>query len=159
MLYTSGQKHLHPPRVWKGQVVRVLNGKSGGAADGARNSVLLHREEGKIGRVVLKLWASRTLSGCLDAKVWEMTEQLGTSALIRDHVCWQGEQDKKEPWTIALEVMYPTGFVRRRILFKDKFYLWDCPADIWQHMNKKQLGRMWRDMVASTLSRILQVGL
>ena len=54
VLYTSGQKHIHPPRGWKGQVVRVLNGKAGGAADGARNSVLLNREEGKIGRVVLK---------------------------------------------------------------------------------------------------------
>ena len=136
-MYTSGQKYLHPPMSWKGQVVRVLNKKSGGTTDGARNSVLLHREGRKIGRVVLKIWASRTLSGCLNSKVGVVTARLGTSYLIRYRVCCQGNRIvfqwvfkpmgvKQEPWTIALEVMYPKRFVSFRLLFKEKFHLWDC---------------------------------
>ena len=73
-MYTIGQKHPHPPRVWKGQVVRVLYSKVGGATDREIILVILHKKVEDIGIVVLKTWSYRTLSGCLDAKVGGVTE-------------------------------------------------------------------------------------
>ena len=69
MLYTIGRKHPHPPKVWKGQVVRVLYSKVGDATDREIILAILHKKGEDIGIVVLKTWSSRTLSGCLDAKV------------------------------------------------------------------------------------------
>ena len=89
VMYKSRRKHLQPPRVWKGQVVRVLHGKSGGEMDGARNLVLLYIEGEEIRRVVLQAWESHTLSGCISVKVGGLKEQLGTTALIKDRVCCQ----------------------------------------------------------------------
>ena len=43
--YTRRRKHPPPPRVWKEQVVRVLNRKAGGDIDGERNLVLLQIQE------------------------------------------------------------------------------------------------------------------
>ena len=136
-MYTRGRKHLQPLRGWNRKLVRVLHGKAGGATYRAIKFVLLHREGGEIGIVVLKTWASRTLSGCLNSKVGVVTARLGTSYLIRYRVCCQGNRIvfqwvfkpmgvKQEPWTIALEVMYPKRFVSFRLLFKEKFHLWDC---------------------------------
>ena len=48
-------KHLHPPRGWEEQVVRILHGKTGGETDRSINLVVLHREGDKIDRVVLKI--------------------------------------------------------------------------------------------------------
>ena len=57
------------------------------------------------------------------------------------------------------EVMSPTGFMRRRLLFKEKYHLWDCQAELWQHINEHQLRSMWRDGVKSSPERILQMAL
>ena len=74
MLYTIGWKHPQPPRVWKGQVVRLFYSKVGGAIDREIILVILHKKGENKGIVVLKTWSSRTLSGCLDAKVGGVTE-------------------------------------------------------------------------------------
>ena len=55
--------------------------------------------------------------------------------------------------------MSPTGFLQRRILIKDKYHLWYCLDELWQHMNKQQLVSMCRDVVDSPTVRILQVAL
>ena len=86
--------------------------------------------------MVLETWASWTLRGCLYAKVGGAMAQLGTAAPIRELVCLHGNRTvlhwvlypvggKQEPWIIDPEVMSPTGFVRRRLLFKEKFQIWD----------------------------------
>ena len=92
VMYRSRWKHPPPPRGWKEQVVRFLHKKVGGVTDGARNFVILHRQEEYIGRVVLKTWASWTLIVCLDAKFRGMTALLVTEAPIRYQVCWQGNR-------------------------------------------------------------------
>ena len=66
---------------------------------------------------------------------------------------------KQDPWVITPEVMLPAGSVRRWLLFMEKYHLWNFPADMWQHMNKDQLGSMGRDVVDSPPERILQVDL
>ena len=98
-----GRKYLHPPRGRKEQVVSVLHGKAGVATDGARSLVLLHKEGGGNRESGIKTWSSRTLSRCLDAEVGGVTEQLGTSSLIRDWVCRKGKR------TVFYLVLYPMG--------------------------------------------------
>ena len=46
LLCKSVKKHIHPPRGWKVQLVRVLQGKAGVTTDGERILVLLHIEGG-----------------------------------------------------------------------------------------------------------------
>ena len=49
VLYVIRQKHPPPLKGWKGQVVKFLHSKSGGATDGSRNLVVMHIEtEGMI---------------------------------------------------------------------------------------------------------------
>ena len=62
---------------------------------------------------------------------------------------------KKEPWIITPEVMYLTGYVSRRLLFKKKLNSWDLLENLWQQIHEDQLGAMWRDVVACPPDRIL----
>ena len=94
--------------------------------------------------------------------------QLGTAAPISYLMCWQGNstvlhwgmyptRGKQETWVISPEVMSPTGFVWRRLLFKEKYHLWDFMDNLWQHINYQQLGSMWRYVVDRPLGIILKV--
>ena len=93
---------------------------------------------------------------------------IGTSTHIRDIVYWQEEivvvhwvvfpvGGKCEPWVIALDVMLPSGYVRRNILIKYIFHLWYLPEDLWMKMNKYQLGLLWRSLSSSPRGITLQV--
>ena len=66
---------------------------------------------------------------------------------------------KQEPWVIDPEFMSLNGFVRLRILFKEKCNLYYCPADMRKHINEQRLGSMWIDEVDSPPVRILIVAL
>ena len=47
----------------------VLYLKYGGATDGIQNIILMMRMEDKFTLMKLNTWASRTVSGCLEARV------------------------------------------------------------------------------------------
>ena len=96
---------------------------------------------------MLKTWASNTISGCLEAKVWGNQVQLGTFALIKDKVCCQEKKTvihwglspvggKFEPWVIAPNVLFASGYVIRRLLNKERFHLWYCLKDPWMQLNE-----------------------
>ena len=53
--------------------------------------------------------------------------------------------------------MFSSVYVKRHILNKDIFHLWDCPEDPWMQMNEEKLGLLWRDLLSSPPGRILQV--
>ena len=65
----SGKKPWPYPNIWRGQVVRVLNHKSGGATESAKNIMLMMRMEEKLNNIEIKTWESRTVSGFLDTRV------------------------------------------------------------------------------------------
>ena len=62
-----------------------------------------------------------------------------------------------EPWLIAHDVLLTSVYAIRDLLKKYRFHLWDCPAYLWMHINKKQLGSMWRYLSEIPPARILQV--
>ena len=64
---------------------------------------------------------------------------------------------KCEPWAITKDVMSPSGYVRRLLLNKEIFKLWYFPGDLWIHMNKEQLGLIWRSLSLCSPGRTLQV--
>ena len=101
-----------------------------------------------------KTWASQTVSGWFDTRVGGKQVHIGTYYPIRDIVCLQGKITvvhwvvfpqvvKREPWVIALDVMSPSEYVRRRLFNKDRFHLWDFPEDLWMQINNDQLGFLW----------------
>ena len=94
--------------------------------------------EDKLTPIKIKTWASWTVSGCLDARVVGKQVHIETSTHIRDIVYCQEEiivvhwvvfpvGGKCEPWVIARDVMFPSGYVRRNILNKYIFHLWYLP--------------------------------
>ena len=97
--------------------------------DGAQNIILMMSMEEKLNPINIKTWASQTNSGCLDTRVGGKNVHLLTSTPIRYRVCWQRNitlvywgllpvGGKCEPWVIALDVMSPSGYVRRHLLKK-----------------------------------------
>ena len=118
--------------------MRVLYHKPGGDTDGEQNIILIMIMEEKLTPIKLKTWASWTVIGCLDARVGGKQVHIGTSTHIRDIVYLQGDiimlhwvvlplGGKCEPWMIVLDVMLPSGYVRRNILNKYRFHLWYFP--------------------------------
>ena len=101
--------------------MRVLYLKSGGARDSVQNIILMIRTEEKLTPIKLKTWASWTVSGCLEERVWVNQVHIGTSAPIRDRFFWQGKRTvvhwvlfpvggKCETWVIAPYVMSPAVY-------------------------------------------------
>ena len=97
--------------------------------------------------IELKTWASKTISGCLESRVGGNKVRFSTFTPIRDIVFCQEKKAvihwdffpvgwKNEPWVVASDVMSPLGYVRQNILNKDRFCLWEFPADLWMHMNE-----------------------
>ena len=85
----SGKKPWPHPKGWRGQVVRVLHHKAGGATDGAQNIILMMRMEEKLTRIKIKKWASQTVSGCLYERFGGKKVHIVTSNHISDRVLWQ----------------------------------------------------------------------
>ena len=69
ILYISGKKPGPFSKGWRGKVVQVLHRKSGGETDGEKNFMLLRRLEKEWTPIELNTWASKTISGCLEARV------------------------------------------------------------------------------------------
>ena len=86
ILYVSRNKPGPFPKVWRRQVVQVLDLKAGGATDGENNIMLLRRLEEEWNPIVLKTWASKNISGCLGDKFLAKQVQMGTFAPIKDKV-------------------------------------------------------------------------
>ena len=82
----SGNKPWTYPKGWRGQVVKVLNHKSGGSTDGAQNIILMMRIEYKLTPIKIKTWASRTFGGCLYETVGGKQVHIGTSNHISDRL-------------------------------------------------------------------------
>ena len=121
--------------------MQVLNRKTGGATDRAQNIMLLRQMDEEWTPIKLKTWASKTISGCIEARVWGEQVHLGPFASIRYRVFWEGKKTvihwglfpvggKIEPWVINSDVISASGYVRWHILNKERFHLWYCPADI-----------------------------
>ena len=55
--------------------------------------------------------------------------------------------------------MYNLGYVRRTLLNKERFHLWDFPADLWGRMNEDQLISIWSDLPLTLMGRIFQQAL
>ena len=66
---------------------------------------------------------------------------MGTFVPIKDKVFCQVNNNvihwglftvggKYEQWVIAPDVLLVSGYVRRHILNKESFHLWDCPTDL-----------------------------
>ena len=70
----------------------VLHSKSGGAINGAKKIMLLRRVEEEWTPIVLKTWASKNISGRIEAKVGGEKGHLGTFAPIKYKVCWKGKK-------------------------------------------------------------------
>ena len=111
--------------------------------------------EEKFNPMKIKTCDPTTISRCLYAVVGGNHVHLGTSTPIGDIVCWIGKRTlvhwgvlpverKCEPWLIALDVMSPSGYVRRHLLNKYIFHLWYFQEYLWMHINKDQLGSLWR---------------
>ena len=62
VMYISRKKHPMHPKVWRGQVVRVLHRKSGRATNGAQNIILMTRMKEKLTLIKLNIWAPRIVS-------------------------------------------------------------------------------------------------
>ena len=78
------EKRLQPcPKGWRGQVVRVLHCKAGGATCGAQNAMLLRKMEEGWNLIDLNTWVSRTLSIFLEERVGGNQVQLGIFTPIR----------------------------------------------------------------------------
>ena len=97
--------------------------------DGAQHIMFMMRMEEKLTPIKIKTWVSRTVSGCLDTRVGGKKVHLVTSTPIRGRVLWQWKitlvhwvvfpvGGKCEPWAVALDVMMPSGYVRRNLLNK-----------------------------------------
>ena len=104
--------------------------------DGAQNIILMMRMEEKLTTVKIKTWESWTVSGCLYKSVGVKQVHLRTSNPISDRVLWQWKitlvhwvvfpvGGKCETWAIVLDVMSPSIYVRRHLLNKEIFHLWD----------------------------------
>ena len=65
----------------------ILHRKAGGAPDGAHKLVLMAKRVEEETLIKLKTWESRTISGCLAARVGGKNVNLGTLASTRDTVC------------------------------------------------------------------------
>ena len=65
--------------------MRVLHQKAGGATDGAKNLMLLRLVDEEWTPIVLKTWASKTISVSLEAKVGGNPVQLRTFANIKEN--------------------------------------------------------------------------
>ena len=72
---------------------------------------------------------SQVIDRILEVRVVGKPEELGTLSPIPDRVCWQVNSTVVhwvlypsgkviEPWVIAPDVMYSTGYVRRPLLIK-----------------------------------------
>ena len=72
----SGKKPWPHPKGWIGKVVRDLHHREGGETDGAQNIILMMKMEEKLNPINLKTWVSRTVSGCLEARVGRNKVQL-----------------------------------------------------------------------------------
>ena len=90
--------------------------------DGIQNVILMVRMEEKLTPIKLKTWYSRTVSGCLDARLLIRQVHIETSAPIRDRVLWQGKRTvvhwvlflvggKCELWVIMPYGMSPAVYV------------------------------------------------
>ena len=139
VLYVDGKKLGTWTKGWRGQVVQVLNRKSGGATNGAKNLMLLSRLEEEWTPIVLKTWASNTISGILDDKVRGDQLQMGTIDPIKDKVCWQGKKTvihwgifpvggKFESWVIAPNVLLESGYLSSHILKKGEVPSMELPG-------------------------------
>ena len=51
-----------------------------------------------------------------------------------------------ETWVIDPDMITPSGNMRRHIIKKEKFHLWDCPSELYMKMNKEQVGYLWKDL-------------
>ena len=60
-----------------------------------------------------------------------------------------------EPWVIAHDFLLTSGYSIRHLLNKYRFHIRDCPEDLWMHINKKQIGPMWRYLSEMPPDRIL----
>ena len=129
VLCMSGKKHQPQPKVWIGQLVRVLHRKPGGTTYGAQNIILMMGMEEKLTPINLKTWESQTISWCLEERVVGNKVHTGTPAPIRYRVCCQGKRKVAhwglfpvggncEPWMIAPDVMLPSGYVGQCLLNK-----------------------------------------
>ena len=96
------------------------------------------RMEEKLTPIKINTCASWTVSGCLDARFGGKQVHIGTSTHIMDIVYLQEDiimlhwvvlplGGKCEPWMMVLDVMLPSGYVRRNILNKYIFQLWYFP--------------------------------
>ena len=76
----------------------------------------------KLTPIELKNWSSRTVCGCLEARVGVNQVHIGTPTPIRDRVLWQGKitvvhlllfsvGGNFEPWVIAPYGMSPSVYV------------------------------------------------
>ena len=92
ILYVGGKKPDQCPKGWRGEVVRVLHHKSGGETDGAQNAMLLRQREEDYNPIELKNWDSKTISGCLKARVGGKQVQLVTFSPIRYKIFYQGNK-------------------------------------------------------------------
>ena len=64
-MYVSGNERWTFPKVWRGQIVRVLHHKAVGAICSAQNLIMMMRMEEKLTPIKIKTWASRTANACL----------------------------------------------------------------------------------------------
>ena len=112
-----------------------------------KNILLMMSMEEKLNPIKIRTWASWTVSGCLESRVGGNQVHLVTYSLISDRVCWYWNKTvvnwglfpvgwKCEPWVNAPDIIFPSGYVRRRLLNKGIFHLWDCPEDVWMKMNE-----------------------
>ena len=69
ILYVGGKKLGPCPKGWRGQVVRLLHCKAGGATNGEQNVMLLRQMKEEWTPIELKTWASRTISGFLEDRI------------------------------------------------------------------------------------------
>ena len=122
VLYVSGKKPWTHHNGCRGELVWVLYLKYGGATDGIQNIILMMRMEDKFTLMKLNTWASRTVSGCLEARVGGKQYHIWTLSPIRDRVFWQEKRTvlhlvfflvvgKCETWVIAPYVISPALYV------------------------------------------------
>ena len=99
-----------------------------------KNIILIMTMEEKLNPIEIKTSASRTVTGSLETRVGREKVHLGTSTTIRYRVHWQEKKimvqlvmlpmgGKCEYWVIVLDVMLPSGYVRRYLLNKEIFHL------------------------------------
>ena len=108
--------------------------------------MLLRKIEEEWTPIKLKTWVYNTISGCLEARVGGNQVQMGALVPIKDKVLCQAKKTiihwdlftlvgKIKPWLIAPDVLLAPGYVRRNLLNKERFHLWECPKDLWMQMN------------------------